>query len=293
MTIINTFISDENVKIPQYTYYSLRLLREKNKYKDIYFISNIGHGFDKIFENLNIKWINQNDIPISKEMEALEESSNIDHLMGTPDTKYKSPPKFFFRALQRIFYLESFARWKNITNFYHTENDVLTFYKLPDKLTGSYVTPMGPGISTFAFCFFETPDIIKSICTIFLSLLELGETKFKQQYSVDMMNEMTMLAVAKDKIDNLKYLPILPSENIEFVFDPGSYGQFLFGTNNHDHDVGYAGNHHYIGKQIIQNKLNIMIKNGFPYCNNTKIFNLHIHSKNLVEVYDKYKLYNG
>ncbi len=293
MTIVNTFISDENTKIPPYTYYSLAMLREKNPYKKIYFISNSGHGFDNIFKNLNIYWINQNDIPKTQEMIDLGKSPNTDHLMGKPDTQYPSNDKFFYRAMERIFYLASFAQEEELFNFYHFENDVLTYYKLPDIMPGSYVTPMGPNLSTFAFCFFDNYFIPKEICKLFLEYLSIGQGKFCSTYNVDMLNEMTMLAAAKDVLKyRLKYLPILPKENVEYIFDPGSYGQYLYGTNNKDHGKGYAGDHHYIGSEIINNKIKVYIKNGLPYCNETKIFNLHIHSKLLSLAYDNYRLYH-
>lgn len=293
MRIINTFISDPGVKIPEYTIYSLQKLRGLNPDTDIDFICNTGHGFDGVFDKLNVNWINQNSLNSF----YLESFRNLSHLdkHGTPNTKYPSPPKFFHRALERIFMLHAYIEKENLNEVYHTENDVLTYYPLDQivlrcdfpESASIYITPMGPKICTFAMCHFCDSYDLTMLCSKFLEYLWIGEKEFLKLTGSDMLNEMTMLRQATREL-YINELPIVPQEIIYmdgFLFDPGSYGQYLGGTNNHDHGPGYAGDHHYIGKLINNKEIVPIFEGGKPYVisddKKVPIFNLHIHSKNL------------
>jgi len=291
MEIVNTFISDPGVKIPEYTVYSLQKLREHNPDVPITFISNTRHGFDSVFKKYDVKWVDQNCLN-SFYLESFHSLSNLDR-HGTPDTKYPSPPKFFERALERIFMLQAYMAKHKSFEVWHTENDVLTYYPLdsiklycefPDN-PSVYVTPMGPTISTFAIAHFCSYGAIAELCAKFLEYLWMGDRKFLNLTGADMLNEMTMLSQAKNDvyIDELDTYKIWGG--IGYFFDPGSYGQYLGGTNNHDHGPGYAGDHHYIGALINQGKLTATFEDGKPYAylegKKHPLFNLHIHSKNL------------
>jgi len=78
----------------------------------------------------------------------------------------------------------------------------------------------------------------------------------------------------------------------KYIFDPATYGQYLGGNNKNKKfkDFGIYEKNTYIGKEILKNKIKILWEkdeNNFnrPYClynkEKYKIFNLHIHSKNL------------
>ena len=294
MHVIQTFISDPGVQIPEYTVYSLRKLREHNPTTKITFISNTGHGFDRVFKKYDVQWIDQNSLS-SFYLESFRRLSDLER-HGTPNTKYPSPPKFFHQALGRIFMLQAYMAKEKIEEVFHTENDVLTYYPLDSFEThchygdnpSVYVTPMGPTISTFAFSYFYDVAAISGLCAKFLEYLWLGEKKFLKLSGADMLNEMTMLSYAnRDHFWVGEFDTYRMWENMNgFLFDPGSYGQYLGGTNNHDHGPGYAGDHHYIGKLINEGKLGVEFVGGKPYVNNNTgvpipLFNLHIHSKNL------------
>jgi hypothetical protein len=297
MKIINTFISDAGVKIPEYTVYSLRKLRELNPDVEIDFICNTGHGFENVFKIYRINWINQNRLK-SFYLESFWSLSNLER-HGTPNTKYPSPPKFFHRALERIFMLQAYMSENKECEVFHTENDVLTYYPLDldiDCHTPEsplvYITPMGPKVSTFAFCYFHNHYGITEICTKFLEYLWMGDDKFIKLTGADMLNEMTMLKQAQSEL-NIGTFDIIRKTSLDpYLFDPGSYGQYLGGTNNHDHGPGYAGDHHYIGAKINSMDLTPYWDSGqkkpfvvsTPDDGSTKtypLFNLHIHSKNL------------
>ena len=98
------------------------------------------------------------------------------------------------------------------------------------------------------------------------------------QHLNDHVSEMSLLHMASR--EQLVFgLPILPSQNDTMVFDPGSYGQFLGGTNN-GHGSGFTDPQHFIGGAIRRGELCVKF-DGEPTVNEIKIFNLHIHSKNL------------
>jgi hypothetical protein len=293
MQIVQTFISDPGVKIPEYTAYSLQKLRENNPAYRITFISNTGHGFDNVFKKYDIDWVDQNTLD-SFYLEAFRNLSDLER-HGTPDTKYPSPPKFFHRALERIFMLQAFMALDWERDVFHTENDVLTYYPLDSfELHCSYldnpsiyITPMGPKVSTFAFAFFHNSNAMKELCGQFLEYLWMGEAKFLELSGADMLNEMAMLKRAQEDLFIGEFDTYRKWEDMGFMFDPGSYGQFLGGTNNHDHGPGYAGDHHFIGAKINSGDVvpywDCDLKKPFVEINEKKypLFNLHIHSKNL------------
>lgn len=296
MQIIQTFISDSGVKIPEYTIYSLQKLRENNPFTPISFISNTGHGFDNVFKKYKVDWVDQNSLD-SFYLDAFRRLSDLER-HGTPNTKYPSPPKFFHRALERIFMLQAYMAEEWAHEVVHTENDVLTYYPLDSiqincsypESPNIYITPMGSKVSTFAFSYFYDLNGINEVCCKFLEYLWMGESKFLEMSQSDMLNEMTMLGRAQiDSFNSIGRFDIDKlCENMNgFLFDPGSYGQYLGGTNNHDHGPGYAGDHHFIGAGINNGSIQ-------PYWDKEKrkpfvkildqiypLFNLHVHSKNL------------
>ena len=106
-----------------------------------------------------------------------------------------------------------------------------------------------------------------------------GEQRLSQHLR-DHVSEMSLLHMAfREHL--VAGFPILPTQSNEMVFDPGSYGQFLGGTNN-GHSNGFTDPEHFIGELIKSGDLNVEF-DGKPSVNGVKIFNLHVHSKNLKE----------
>jgi hypothetical protein len=98
-----------------------------------------------------------------------------------------------------------------------------------------------------------------------------------------MPNEMQLLAgIAKRKPELIKTLNILPSNGVNFLFDPSSYGQYFGGTHA-GHQPGFTQKSHIVGDQIINENINpIMIENKPLVLKDGKTYslvNLHIHSK--------------
>jgi hypothetical protein len=99
------------------------------------------------------------------------------------------------------------------------------------------------------------------------------------------------LAMLDGAADTFATLPMMCEED-GFVFDPGSYGQFLGGTNNF-HDPGFIDSEHYIGSMLKDRLIYVGWDSSGPYVLDNsrpwtpknskkfKLFNLHIHSKAL------------
>ena len=140
------------------------------------------------------------------------------------------------------------------------------------------VLPMSRNKSTFAFAHIPSPQKLYEVCQFFNWLLSTHNEESLMRHVQDHVSEMSLLHMAlKEQI--VVGLPILPHQNDTIVFDPGSYGQFLGGTNN-GHSSGFTDAQHFIGEAINSGDLNIVFDSE-PSVNGVKIFNLHIHSKNL------------
>lgn len=291
--IVLTFISDPDVPIPSYAAYSMAHLRIFNPSEDIVMIANDNPGMTKLFRELKIQHVPMDSIS-STYLVEFNENSPLKKL-GIPNTKYPSPTLFFHRAMERIFYIKAFLDKKGVANAWHIENDVLVYYPfhaLP-QLNDFYCTPMGNDIATMAVSNCNANDM-EYICNHILNYC-YDTQNFLHRSGADMFNEMTILAYIQ-KISSplitfgksrINYFPISSSHiDFDFIFDPGSYGQYLGGTNN-EHGVGWYGTHHHIGREIAEKtiaevkfedyKPSMTRDNGSTY----KLFNLHIHSKDL------------
>jgi hypothetical protein len=280
--IINTFISDGE-KIPEYTLLSLHRLRELNPDERILFIAKDFDPYGGFFSKNRIEMVHQQEV----KSPLLDEFNKLSNLKrhGRPNTKYPSPNFFFHRAMERIYYLEALISKNNFSNVWHFENDVLTYLPLPkiEKTQTVVITPMGRYLSTMAVSYIEYPNYMTHLCNELNDLLAMGEDVLTEVYELDMVNEMTLLGI--QILDEFPTLPIM--EESKLMYDPGSYGQYLGGTNCHDHGPGYAGNHHYIGESINEGIIKPTMLFGKPYVRKERtgelfpLFNLHIHSKNL------------
>jgi hypothetical protein len=276
--IINTFISDSN-QVPAYTALSLKRARELNPEMPIQFICKTKQSY---FDRLNINWVDQSlfkDHPLVKKFNELSWFQRH----GTPQTTYPSPDGFWHKTCERIFYLAAYASTHHFKTFVHTENDVLMFYslaKMMQEISGNFAaTIMSETQATFAVMYCPTYEHLTSLCEFMLQIMEQGEEQIKRQYGADHVSEMTLLRIAMSHaiIDTFS---IIPEDNCYMCFDPGSYGQFLGGTNN-GHEEGFKDKKHYPWMFECE----AYMKDGKPFVKRNGIekplFNLHVHSKRL------------
>jgi len=291
--IILTFISDPGIKIPHYTYYCIKALRHYNPDMPIHFISNVDHGFGKVFDEFNVEWFDMN-LYESWELEKFNETCDLKK-HGTPNTTYQSPPNFFYGAMARLFYIGAHIEKYNIQKFYHLENDVLVYYPFENSINESLdimYPDMGINLSTFSIVMCLNSSSWSVMLKAMLEYIDMGENLFCSKYNVDMFNEMTAGDVFKSDYDLAN--DINDTIYQKYFFDPGSCGQYLGGTNN-GHGAGWCGRHHYIGEMLMDGFAEVYIKEKKPMIKIKSIlgewkelplFNLHIHSKKLEDFID-------
>ncbi len=294
--IILTFISDPGVKIPHYTYYCIKALRHYNPDMPIHFISNVDHGFDKVFKEFSVEWFNMESYDSSPiyELEKFKKTCDLKK-HGTPNTTHPSPPNFFYGAMARLFYIGAHIQKHQINKFYHLENDVLVYYPFKNSVNDSLdimYPEMGNNLSTFSIVKCKSIQAWIIMLMYMLKYIDMGEQKFCQMYGADMFNEMTAAYVFSGDTDLANDINDLLHQN--YFFDPGSCGQYLGGTNN-GHGPGWSGDHHYIGEGIQNGNIRVWIENKKPMIEfktdrgalwKMPLFNLHVHSKNLGDFID-------
>tara|TARA_R110000824_G_scaffold318921_3_gene506036 strand:- start:177 stop:1061 length:885 start_codon:yes stop_codon:yes gene_type:complete len=290
MRIVNTFISDVE-DIPPYTEICLRQARLYNPEVEIDFIS---RNPAKYFNELKINWINQSDV----KSELLSEFNDLSwfgsHKTESDDTTYHCPSGFWQKTAERIFCVQAHIKRMNLSNVFHFENDVLLYGSLQEVETTEHltVTPMRHNQTTFAFTHIPNAEKMDLLCRFMNWLLSSYGQQQLQGIMGDHISEMSLLnlAIRERVISGFPTLPLTkeagptdggPYYSGTLVFDPGSYGQFLGGTNN-GHSSGFTDPQHFIGEAINNGQLDIVF-DGTPSVNGVKIFNLHIHSKNLKE----------
>lgn len=279
--IVNTHISDNDV-IPAYVEISLRQARFFNPDREIYFICKAKQSY---FDSLNVNWVPQESIS----GDALRRFNEVSWFKrhGTPSTTFPSEPLFWHRTCERLFYLYEFIKQNACDTTYHFENDVLIFDSL-DKLAqhhlGNWAIPMSPNHATFAFTLINDPERFGDMCDTFIRLMEKGEDYIKS-LGYDHVSEMSLLDyVIKEGL--VLPLPSMPSTSEKFVFDPGSYGQYVGGTNGGD-GPNFIDPTHYVGQMLNGDRFAgidlYMQPRVFNILGTRKLFNLHVHSKNLAK----------
>jgi len=207
-------------------------------------------------------------------------------------------------SMARFFYIESFIKQNNLTDIFHFDNDVM-IYENFDKILNNkndtdenIITATNEFNLTCGMMYIKNNNSISKLNEKLIQKLQLGVSGIYNKYpnrgsNLDpfMVNEMTILKIIQEESPNLLSLfPTLPTaENYNqynICFDPSSWGQCIGGTNC-GHAPGWAGEHHYIGREILKDTYKALFENGKPEVLDLKlnkkypIFNLHIHSKNL------------
>lgn len=280
MRIINTFIS-ETSDIPAYTKISLEQARRHNPSIPIDFISASPAEY---FKELDINWVNQKDV----EGDLLQEFRAVSWFdrHGTPNTSHPSPEGFWVKTAERLFYLEEYISQNKFSNVFHFENDVLLYGDISTINPNHAVLGINTSEfqTTFALANILDTEYYRHVCMAFIQFMKHGERALLN-VGYDHISEMSLLNLA-NRNNIIGSFNIFPEPDNEWVFDPASYGQFLGGTNN-EHGPGFIDRKHYIGQALMQNRISVSFNDGCPYVYDNekdierKLFNLHIHSKNL------------
>lgn len=245
---------------------SIKSVKKSDESATIYLCGDSGEKIDGVY-NLNLS-----DIASSMTLQAID------------SRLWKNDPNPLWKtSIYRVFILLDMINEVESEDFVHFDSDVILFEgfenakkSINQKAKALHITRCNDSEVVFGY----------SYCNSYMALSEICRYIKDAMYDNDVLmslifnhpNEMQILNGIQNKTNNLIVnLPTIPDENLEYIFDPSSYGQYLFGTHN-GHAAGWYGNHHYIGKLIGENKLSVKMDNK-PLANNSKIVNLHIHSK--------------
>jgi hypothetical protein len=225
----------------------------------------------------------------------------VSSILNEKWARYKCNP-FWYSTFIRVILLCLYARNNNLKNTIHVESDNIIYADNFITLQNTFK----PG--EFGFCneapYSSAPSIIflkdkeaaDSLLKQHITLLSKGEDVLRSYvgYYGNYITDMALLDIIYRRKKDYRMLPCLPygpfSENyneIKFVFDPTSYGQYLGGTNN-GHPKGFTDQKHYVGQEIKNNNINILFVGAQPFLIFEKqdvalpIFNLHIHNKEAI-----------
>lgn len=232
------------------------------------------------------KWTRQASLSEDKEVNEFNSVSWMKEVYGD----------FWSVTFARLYYLEALMRRQNLSQVVHIENDVLIytdFAKIPFRkfYEGKVaVNPIGEKYDAFACVYVDSWEPMHKSNQELLRLLSLGNNYLMELIGESMVNEMLLLRlITKLERDYIAYLPSLPENFIPelgFLFDPASYGQYIFGTGSDN--IGWTGNHHYIGRAINKREIEVFAQHLLDNCPSVLdhggkylLANLHMHCKKL------------
>ena len=251
---------------PQWLFDSIKSVQKNDSSSEIYFCGDSPISYSGV-ENIDLKNILSEETKIAFSSSVWKNDNN----------------PLWRTSIYRIFILLDMMNGLGVNDFVHFDSDVILFHSFEDVKSSIgtnkkalHITPCNDDELVFGYSYCNSKEALTEVCDTLLKAM------FNQSLLMSLTsgfpNEMQILrGIQKIKPDLIQSLKTIPTDNEEYVFDPSSYGQYLFGTHN-GHQAGWHGDHHWIGKMIGENKLKVYIDD-IPYANNSKIVNLHIHSK--------------
>ncbi len=199
---------------------------------------------------------------------------------------------FWLVTFLRLLVVDKVIRDNKLTDVFHIENDNLIYYDLEvfKNLSGTYIAPLGPYTSTAGIFYTKDTDNMSFFVDKLGVLLETTKKDISDAIRIpdDLITEMHLIDIIKNVYSyKVKYFPVLPFDQFsmelnkfKYLFDSGSFGQFLGGTNN-GHNAGFesAFTHHWIGRELLSKKCSVFLieKRPFLAYNDIyyRIFNLY------------------
>ena len=201
---------------------------------------------------------------------------------------------FWYLTSLRFFYIYELMKKYDIDNVIHLENDVLIYYNC-DELT-SYINKQ--------FLYIPFDSYQRNIASIMYIPNKEIYKKILDNYNFN-KNDMDNFCLIKQKTGLIKNFPIFiksnnltreqnyvseNSDNFPFIFDAAAIGQYLGGVdprNTSGDTIGFINETcviKYNNYRILFDEIN-GTKKPFIQIKDDKvpIFNLHIHSKNLIK----------
>lgn len=236
-------------------------------------------------------------------IESLHESKLYKDFITLFEEKWTHYKKdvFLYHAFLRVIYYCIFVDSYSLQNCIHAEADNLIFSSNKDLFLNVFksgefgfsnekVTNSAPAI-----IFLRDKSSAENLLNLHLKLLKKGETNIIQTIGIPFsyITDMNFLYLISLYGVNYQMLPCLPfgeqSKNFDkfnMLFDPTSYGQYLGGTNN-GHNIGYFSIEHYVGREISNKNIEVVLRDKRPYVKYSNIeiplFNLHIQNKKSIK----------
>jgi hypothetical protein len=280
---------------PPYAYYSIAHLRKYNPLEEVHLIVDSYLQSDMFFkqcEKYHIKVIDSNQYSTDEQILILNQNTWIKqkHPKGPPTT-YKSQDNFWHLTMERLFYINAHIKKHDLKEVFHIENDNCMFYPIGmaipytyGKITCVKRSHAGEDSTLFSFAFIPNSEQMNKICILINEFIKLGEAELQRMYGFDHISEMHLLSICR-WMGLIDMFPNTPEQ--EYTFDPFGYAAYLFGTNNFQ-GPGFYDTSDNIGTLIAERKIQPVLIDKVPYVKTEtglhKIFNLHMHKKNIEEI---------
>lgn len=254
-------------------------------------------GHRNIFVITNFKFFNnfsefKNEI-VLVQSETLEDIYNYkpgNHV----DAKFRNG--FWGLTSKRFFFIHSFMRERNVTNVFHIENDVLTYYNcdiLHNTINNDKIWVPADSLKRSIASVIFIPNY--EILALFLNNYnnqanDMQNLSYSQSIMPHLFDNFPISFQSEDHTNEQKFVtrtyPLF-----KMIFDAAAIGQYLGGvdpSNNPNNTVGFInetsvikyGSYNFVWRTL----LNDDIRKPFIKLdddNYIPIFNLHIHSKKL------------
>jgi hypothetical protein len=262
-----TFVHVGRARLPDHTYDAINQAKLWNPKSPIIVISSQEVKFSGVY------YINCNLLNKTPEWSIFERNTKLDNNFRDG---------FWRGTTERIFALHSWMKQYEIKSLFHLENDNLLYCNIDKDLIEYFKNPMtiasmgsrGEHLLNFMLCTSE--KLLEKFCN-FLNTRTTG-------------NEMNFIySFWENNQNDIKIFPYRPDDNTtNYLIDAAPVGQFLggpdprninkpegsinFGFINENADFKVPDYHN---KEIIENGKKVY------YLNNKRLYNLHIHCKNL------------
>jgi hypothetical protein len=193
---------------------------------------------------------------------------------------------FWRWAMLRLYVVERIMEVYDLKSALHIENDNLIYDDPEHTMMAEYcgdsvgLTQLTDNELSAGVMYVGSHGALATLTEKMTGLVKQGLVALEAKYGTTMLHEMRLLKIIHDENPGIiKLLPTLPAGNAH-IFDCASWGQWVGGTFQ-DPGIRYAGNHHIVGRELIKGKYDVTWKDKRPYVDDTPLFNLHIHSKDL------------
>ena len=294
--------------IPPYIRHFLQQVRDWNKIS-LYLLTDDKNALDLVSSIENITIVDCSEYRNSK----LEKLKEFEKDFCVVNGLYNRE-KLFYYSLVRLYIIEEWMRLTNNTDVFHMEIDNLLYYdllELKDKFSNDKLTYLyeGPERGSAGFMFIPDVDKLSHLTECMLTYINNcgwnSEMVFMGKYLEENENKVYVLPIYPEK-EGIEYVNSLSDEKLKrvytrvyennkdfenkFLFDSSNMGIWLGGSDPYHHGgllVYKKNNYCSLDHTVFKYEWRVDDKNRkYPVCisleTESRIVNLHIHSKDLI-----------